>query len=437
MHDLMQLTDEAESKLHFDQALDPDADQLLMVELNDCRGDFSEAKLLWKLRINNLNHAKKYLLFGGHVGCGKTTELRRLAKKLHQPDKYYVVLVDALLEVDINDLNYSDILLAQAKVLLKKLEDQQIAIQPIFLEKLSNWFNECIKTRISNNEFKSEIKAGVTAEGGLPFLGKIFASLTNSISSGSTHKEEIRQIVQNSFSEFAAAFNQLIVHAEEVLAAANLGKKILFVVDGTDRLRSDQAKKFFNEDVHQLKQIEANFIYCTPITLLTEDGKIRQEFDVFQLPMIKIAEKASNDFDAMVMAKLNEFINKRVNSALFEDISQQEQLIKYSGGHLRDLIRLLSYCLAETRGEKKIDRSTVEIAVKQLATEYRRNIKQEDYPILVEIDRQAKSYVPATEACRRLLYDLVLLEYNSYWWQSHPVVRTLEAYQQEAAKVNS
>ena len=25
----------------------------------------------------------------------------------------------------------------------------------------------------------------------------------------------------------------------------------------------------------------------------------------------------------------------------------------------------------------------------------------------------------------RLLYDLVLLEYNSYWWRSHPLVRTL------------
>ena len=34
-----------------------------------------------------------------------------------------------------------------------------------------------------------------------------------------------------------------------------------------------------------------------------------------------------------------------------------------------------------------------------------------------------------TEARLRLLYDLVLLEYNSYWWCSHPLERTLRPYQ--------
>jgi len=36
---------------------------------------------------------------------------------------------------------------------------------------------------------------------------------------------------------------------------------------------------------------------------------------------------------------------------------------------------------------------------------------------------------------RRLLYDLVLLEYNSYWWQTHPVVRSLPAYLRVSKKL--
>jgi energy-coupling factor transporter ATP-binding protein EcfA2 len=434
MNDLLKdLTFKAARNLRYDQPLDPDEDKSLLVELQDCRGDFSEAKLLWSLRIDESDHTRKYILFGGHRGCGKSTELRRLAAKLHQPDQYYVVLVDALREVDINNLNYSDILLAQAKVLLKKLQDDDIKIQPIFFANLENWFRERISSQINNSDFKIEVKAGATAETGLPFLGKLFASLTNSISTGSTYKEEIRHIVQNSFSEFAFAFNQLIGHAEEVLAKANRGKRILFIVDGTDRLRSDEAKHFFNGDVHQLKQISANFIYCTPITMLTEDGRIGQEFEVFRLPMLKITEKNSPNYNPVVMDKLKEFINKRVDASLFEAPALQEELITYSGGHLRDLIRLLSNCLAETRAEKKIDAQAVKSSVKQLATEYQRLIKQDDYGLLVEIDSHDSSYVPVGENTRRLLYDLVLLEYNSYWWQSHPVVRTLAAYQQAKA----
>ena len=34
----------------------------------------------------------------------------------------------------------------------------------------------------------------------------------------------------------------------------------------------------------------------------------------------------------------------------------------------------------------------------------------------------------STERARHLLYNLALLEYNDYYWRSHPVVRTTVAY---------
>ena len=57
-------------------------------------------------------------------------------------------------------------------------------------------------------------------------------------------------------------------------------------------------------------------------------------------------------------------------------------------------------------------------------------ILENDYPLLIDIDSKDKNHTPASEQSRRLLYDLVLLEYNPYWWQSHPAVQTLAAYQQ-------
>ncbi|MGR9015051.1 MAG: hypothetical protein ACU83U_15555 [Gammaproteobacteria bacterium] len=440
--ELLQLTRAAKNKLRYDQPLNPDTDQALLVDLNPARGDFTQNKLLWALGVSgddesslslDQDNLQQYILFGGHRGCGKSTELRRLAKRLHRPTLYYVVLVDALAELDINNLHYSDILLAQAKVLMQQLADDNISVESVFLSRLENWFAQRVNTRLTEQQLSSRLETGVKIATGLPMLASLFANLTTAISFGSTHKEEIRDIVRNSFSEFAGAFNALIQHVEEQLNAANLGKKILFVVDGTDRLSGADADDFFINDIHQLKQIRSNFIYCTPITILTENGVIGQEFSVFRLPMVKIAEKHSADYLATPLAKLTELINKRVDSRLFADDDVLPELIKSSGGHVRDLMRLLDYCLAETLGQKTIDTAVAQAAIKQLATDYRRVIRQDDYQLLVEIDRGDKSHVPVNDQARRLLYDLVLLEYNSYWWQSHPAVRSLPAYQQALA----
>jgi energy-coupling factor transporter ATP-binding protein EcfA2 len=435
MTDLLPLTRQAQRQLRYDIPLDPETDQDLLVDLHAARGSFNEATLLWTLGVTqNLDDPlvdipKQCILFGGHRGCGKSTELKQLAHKLHRPNLYYVVFVDALSEVDINNIRYSDILLIQAKVLIEKLTEDKITIEKVFLEKLEQWFRQRIKTRLNIHEMSSQGMTGAKAEVGLPFLAHLFASLTNAISIGSTYTEEIREIVQNSFSEFAEAFNTLIQQAEEKLKRANKGQKLLFIVDGTDRLNSKDADDFFVRDVHQLKQIQTHCIYCAPIDILSENGRIPQDFKVVRLPMIKIAEKGSDHYNFDAVKTLKALIYKRVDARLFANEAVLEKLVHYSGGHLRDLMRLVDYCLTETLGSKKIDALVAEAATGLLAVEYRRIILQEDYALLNDIDQQGKEYTPGSKSSRRLLYDLVLLEYNAYWWQTHPVVRTLSAYQ--------
>lgn len=452
--ELINLAFAAKDNLQYEQPLnlDDDHDRNLLVDFDTSRGDFNQGRLLAELSVRGIDSAtpslhgntpSKYLLFGGHRGCGKSTELRRLAKKLHRAELYYVVLVDALTELDIDNLRYCDILLAQAKVLMEQLARDGIKVDSVFLSKLEKWFQQRINSRFTEQQSTSKLEAGAEAKTGLPFVGSLFTKLTNAISYGSSFREEIRDVVRANYSEFADAFNTFIQHVNERVNDANQGKKLLFIIDGTDRLSNEDAKDFFTGNVHQLTQIHSYFIYCTPIDILVEDGKINQIFKVFRLPMVKIAEKNSTDYFPEPLIKLSEFIEKRVDSRLFvaDTITHNDQtynalyfeLIKHSGGHIRDLMRLLDYCLTETAiWQKQIDATIVQAAIKQLATEYRRLIldDKDDIKKLVEIDRANKDYTPASEQSRRLLYDLVLLEYNSYWWQSHPAVRTLPAYQQ-------
>jgi hypothetical protein len=198
-------------------------------------------------------------------------------------------------------------------------------------------------------------------------------------------------------------------------------------VDGTDRLSGEDSDNFFIRDAHQLLQIRSNFIYCTPIDLIHEKNQVQQIFaNIFKLPMIKIEDRDTRKPEPIAYDAMRQIVYKRAAKSLFDSPETVDYLIKYSGGHPRDLLHLLNYSYNRAEGDI-LDRASAEAAVKELATDYRRFLDKDDYKLLWEID-QTPTEPHNTERARHLLYHLALLEYNSFWWRSHPVVRTLTGY---------
>ena len=108
----------------------------------------------------------------------------------------------------------------------------------------------------------------------------------------STYKTQLRRTLQNYFGEFSEAFNNLIKAAEDAIQTAGRGRRILFIIDGTDRLSGDDAHAFFVTDVYQLQQVQGLFIYCAPIHLTYETLTIRQNYtSIFHLPRMRTAAK--------------------------------------------------------------------------------------------------------------------------------------------------
>jgi energy-coupling factor transporter ATP-binding protein EcfA2 len=424
---------EAAEQLKFDQPLE--ADDPRRVDTSAARGDFTFDTLLRILGIDPATNQmmlevdQRYALFCGHRGCGKSTELRRLVHRLHDPKRFCVVFMDALEEVDINNVQYVDILMALAKALFVKIEALGIEVSDVFLSKLRTWFAERVEKHERTKDYAAEIKSGATAEGGIPFFAKLFTSFTASFRINSTHKEELRQVIKNSFSEFADSFNQLVRAVEEELGKHAQARKLLFVVDGTDRLSSGDSHRFFVADVHQLQLIRANFVYCAPISLLHEGTQAQQVFEPFVLPMIKLREKHDPTRLETGYACLRAMIFKRIHPDLFDGVETVDYLIEHSGGNPRHVLRLLSYAFQYARDDV-FDRATAEKAVAALATEMRRVLETEDYELLYRIDTTDDEI--NSERVRQLLYHLALLEYNSYWRLSHPVIRTLDAYRKLA-----
>jgi hypothetical protein len=125
---------------------------------------------------------------------------------------------------------------------------------------------------------------------------------------------------------------------------------------------------------------------------------------------------------------MRELALRRVPEQLFDEIDTVDHLIRFSGGHPRDLLRLLNVAI-NYADEERIDRSAAEKAVKQVANEYRRFINTEDYTRLVQIDLHPDAPDDFTdEQSSLMLYNLILLEYNDYFWKSHPLITTLPGY---------
>jgi energy-coupling factor transporter ATP-binding protein EcfA2 len=424
---------EVSDQLRYDEPLEADDPRFVETEL--ARGATYNSNLLRHLGVepNSLVLKKArsdcYTLYCGHRGSGKSTELRRLTKKLHGAEKYWVVFLDVVRELDTNNLQVADVLLTLARQLLKRLEDEQINLDQVFLTRLENWFKERIESHAATKEFASDVQAGASAKSGIPFIGELFAAITNSFKVNSTHKEELRRIIKNSFTEFADSFNLLIEAAETELKKQGKGQKLIFIIDGTDRLDGADSRRFFLTDVHQLQLIRSNFVYCAPIYLTHEGSQIHQSFSlVFRLPMIKLSEKQSASPIDQGYSTMRKIIYRRADRHLFDLETTVDYLIQYSGGHPRDLLRLLNYAFQLAEGEL-FNQDAAEKAVKKLATEYRRILEAQDYSLLREVDRAPPERAQNSEETRKLLFNLALLEYDDYWWQSHPAIRTLPDYQ--------
>ena len=377
------------------------------------------------LRPDTAAKAHEAVLFGGHVGCGKSTELRDYARLFKQA--YTVRHLELTKTLDIHNLRFSDLLIALANELTLVFQDSDLSIQPnaVFINPVVNWFDTRILKEERFKDIEGEIKTEVKAGGGIPLLASLLATMTAKVRGGASYREELRKEIRNGFLQLLQSFNALIAHTNEVLAQQNHGP-LLFIIDGTDKLSKEDSETFFTADVNQLGQIQTNLIVCAPISVLLETSTTGQRFTRVQLPMVKVFEAdetpRSSEENALI-----ELVLKRMPLSYFDNRETLLYLVRYSGGHVRDLLRLVKAAFARISANT-ITLEVAQMAVRDVAAEYQRLVRQSDWADLLRIDQSLGQEKDRTDDRLRLLYDLVLLEYNNYWWRSHPLVRTLPAY---------
>ena len=368
---------------------------------------------------------EKHILFFGHIGIGKTTELRRYALQLNASRRFYVVEVDVLAKLDRNNLQYTEVLMAMAETLLERLHGDGFVLGAEALEPLQRWFGNVVETKATTKELSAELKTVAEGGGGIPGLIKLLATFTAAFKTGSSQKSEWRREIRNDFTSLALAFNTLIRLAEAQLARKGRAEQLLFLIDGTDKMRGEDTQQFFVQDAEQLLAIKTLVIYTAPLHL-KYDGRLGGKLDAdIVLPMMKLYERDGGRFEAG-WSTMRRLLLLRADRCLFASDAEVDRLVEFSGGHPRELLRLLKLCceLAEDR----IDASVVQTAIEKLAADYRYFLKPADYALLKTIDSNPVDG-GNDEQAQELLHRLALLQYNDGTWRrSHPVVRTLEGY---------
>ena len=368
---------------------------------------------------------EKHILFFGHIGIGKTTELRRYALQLNASRRFYVVEVDVLAKLDRNNLQYTEVLMAMAETLLERLHGDGFVLGAEALEPLQRWFGNVVETQTTTKELSAELKTVAEGGGGIPGLIKLLATFTAAFKTGSSQKSEWRREIRNDFTSLAQAFNTLIRLAEAQLARKGRAEQLLFLIDGTDKMRGEDTQQFFVQDAEQLLAIKTLVIYTAPLHL-KYDGRLGGKLDAdIVLPMMKLYERDGGRFEAG-WRTMRRLLLLRADRCLFASDAEVDRLVEFSGGHPRELLRLLKLCceLAEDR----IDASVVQTAIQKLAADYRYFLKPADYALLKTIDSNPID-AGNDEQAQELLHRLALLQYNDGTWRrSHPVVRTLEGY---------
>lgn len=415
----------------------PDDDDRFVVTLK-ARGDKFRNKFFRALgyeeQTGNFDPPKKqHLLFIGHVGCGKSTELARLTAQIHKPNLYWVARADITTLLDPNDLKYFEVWLAIAQQVIasvlshnEKHPAARIDVPEAEYGQLRDWLTTHVTQHETLKELTGSLETSAQLGGSLPFIGKLLAKVTGSVKAGSTYRDIVRNELNKGFSEFIQALNTFLASVAAAIDRAGQGKSLLLVIDGLDRLKGDDWHNFFINDVNQLISVDANVVYTAPMALKAS-GLMPSLFVPIVMPMIKLRNFDDGTPFTPGYEALRRLVLLRANYRLFQSLAELDTLIESSGGHLRGLLQLLYYACIEA-DDGIIDAETVARAIKSLAGDFRDWLKTEHYQVLAQVDQDPDN-TGRSELMTALIDRGALLEYNEgSWRQSHPVIRTLIGY---------
>jgi hypothetical protein len=377
------------------------------------------------------------LLFTGHRGCGKSTELRKLEHVQRQKKDYRVVYFEVDKFIDVNDADYTDLYLLLIKQISDDLALLKLAFEPKLLQEFQSWFMEITEETEDTVEGSLKIETSLELGQQIPFFSKLMAKILAQGRGSHSLKQKIRDTLQRNVGRLQEGINNLLNDAFLKIQKKGYAKGFLVIFDNLDRVPLTIGDKLYFDYSAQLQGIRCTIIYTAPISVIYSDRNASNSFDrKIVVPMVDIYNSGMDcrdlSYSKSAVQRLGAVIYQRMDvDSIFEDRELVDMLVAASGGNIRQLMQMTTNaCLiAGTRQHQQVMQEDIKYAIKQEQFNFERFVPPHHYPLLVEIC--ATKRVKQDEDGRKMLFNTSVLEYEGEdrcWHYVNPVIRRSTAF---------
>jgi hypothetical protein len=379
-------------------------------------------------------------LFAGHRGVGKTSELLRLKSELERAKDghrgFFVVYFDVSTSLDVNDLDFPDLLVFAAAEVQRQLSDARFpgfTATSTYLQRVWDDILGVLGSEVSISGAEAE-----TA----------FGKLTLELRNRPNNRATLRAAIERHNTSLLHALNDLLV-AARVAVRKNDREGLVLIIDGLDKLvrrslddgRSNTHERLFIDRSEQLAALDAHTIYTVPISLIYSPrcGALEHTFGEHNLPIAMIRVRgdgrAAPAPGTQGMRKMREMLAARcrfaqvdVNDA-FDEAATAHYLCEMSGGHPRHLMMLVQSA-ANAVDQLPVTRIAADAAIRHYANSLLREVPDEAWPKLTPFAEPVDD-IPKDDLHQQMLFLLYVFEYmnGAPWYEVNPVLRTLPRFE--------
>ncbi|HIK03208.1 MAG TPA: AAA family ATPase [Trichormus sp. M33_DOE_039] len=383
-------------------------------------------------------------LFTGHIGCGKSTELIRLQAELESLG-FHVVYFESTDDLEITDVGIADVLLAIARRISQSLDK-------IVLED-TNKFNALLQgaLQLLNTEVTG-VKAKVPGVGDVGFsaekeklsLSVGIGEITTKIKSDPRLREKINQYLAPQKIQLLEAINQELLQPAIAKLKQHGKQGLVVIVDNLDRIDNSpkpwgrpQQEYLFVDQGEYLTKLNCHVVYTMPLSLKFSNdyATLTQRFhdDPKVLPMVSVQypdgsihQEGMGLMQQMVLARafpdLEAAARLEKITEIFDSVSTLERLCIMSGGHVRDLLRLLNSWIMEEMS-LPLNRNTLEQVIRSRRNEMMLPISKSEWQLLRDVKQTKK--VSDDDGYQKLIRSRFVFEYRESgesWFDVNPIL---------------
>jgi hypothetical protein len=385
-------------------------------------------------------------LYSGHRGAGKSTELLRLQAELKQKGCFVVYFAADEKDINIEDVEYADILLACTRHLLEQLKTANS--QPLRDWLRARWedLKDLALTEVSFDSLSVESQINQ------------YAKLTTQIRLEPTLRSQIREKVNPHTTTLIEALNQFIADGKRNLPDGKT--QLVVIVDSLEKMapiyrdngRSSH-EEIFLDRAQQLKALDCHLIYTVPTLLLYSkwSNEVKEEYGYPQvLPMVMVRTREGAPYPAGLQQVKNLLIkriaplapDKAPETEIFDAPATLERLCLISGGHIRELLLLAQEAVNRTT-ELPISAQLVQRAITEARSVLSRSVEESEWEILARISKTKE--IRNDNQHRSLLFNRCVMEYRymddqnekQTWYDVHPLIKDMPQFKAALDKLKT